>query len=95
VRGLVGRGSLRIERDHRSMKNVVKLDNYYLPGDLERSIANFVEYYNNERYHESLGNVTPADVYFGRHRDVLTARDRIKRKTLQQRRQENRAANAA
>jgi len=42
----------------------------------------FVEYYNNHRYHESLNNVTPADVYFGRNREILTKRDHIKRKTL-------------
>jgi len=44
----------------------ILLDNYYLPGQLEQSIEEFVEYYNNCRYHESLDNLTPADVYFGR-----------------------------
>ena len=48
------------------MKNRILLEHYFLPGDLERQIAAFVDYYNNERYHESLGNLTPADVYFGR-----------------------------
>jgi len=66
-----------------------------VPGDLERAIADFVAYYNHERYHESLNNVTPADVYFGRHRDVLTARDQIKIQTLNQRRRDSRAACAA
>lgn len=82
----------KIERYHRSMKAVVKLENYYFPGELEEAVANFVAYYNNERYHESLDNVTPADVYFGRHHAVLTERDRIKRKTMKLRRQEYRAA---
>ena len=36
----------KIERWHRSMKNEVLLENYYLPGDLERRIADFVAYYN-------------------------------------------------
>jgi putative transposase len=48
----------KIERYHRSMKNRILLENYYLPGQLEQSIAEFVEYYNNCRYHESLDNLT-------------------------------------
>ena len=79
----------KIERYHRSMKNVVKLDNYYLPGELEQAIARFVTYYNEQRYHESLGNVTPADMYAGRQQVVLSRRERIKRDTLAQRRKEN------
>jgi len=58
----------KIERYHRSMKNRILLQNYYLPGQLEHSIDEFVEYYNNCRYHESLDNLTPADVYFRRGR---------------------------
>lgn len=79
----------KIERYHRSLKNVVNLQHYYFPGELEAEIAHFVEYYNNERYHESLGNVTPADVYFGRHREIFTRRDQIKRRTMKQRRSYN------
>lgn len=71
------------------MKNVVNLQKYFLPWELEQEIARFVEYYNNERYHESLGNVTPADVYCGRHREIFTRRDEIKRRTLKQRRHYN------
>jgi transposase InsO family protein len=56
----------KIERYHRSMKNRILLENYYLPGQLEQSIGEFVAYYNDCRYHESLENLTPADVYFGR-----------------------------
>ena len=48
--------------------------------------AAFVEHYNHARYHESLGNLTPADTYFGRGQDILTERERIKRQTIQQRR---------
>ena len=44
----------KIERYHRSMKNLVKLDNYYHPEQLVNVIKNFVEYYNYERYYESL-----------------------------------------
>jgi transposase InsO family protein len=79
----------KIERYHRSMKNVVKLQNYYFPWELEQELSRFVDYYNNDRYHEALNNVTPADVYFGRKREILTKRDQIKRKTLALRRKQN------
>jgi len=79
----------KIERYHRSMKNVVKLENYYMPEELERAIGRFVEYYNNRRYHESLGNVTPADMYDGRQYEILTRRQQIKTETFAKRRQEN------
>ena len=85
----------KIERWHRSMKNVVKLEHYYSPEALEQAVGSFVDYYNNERYHESLANVTPADVYFGRHHEVLSKRDKIKRLTMKRRRRENLAASAA
>ena len=85
----------KIERYHRSMKNRILLENYYLPGQLERSIGEFVEYYNNCRYHESLDNLTPADVYFGRGPDILKRRETIKRKTIEQRRRLHQQAIAA
>lgn len=76
----------KIERYHRTMKNVVKLDNYYSPEDLCKAIEAFVKYYNNERYHESINNLTPADVYFGREEKILKERSKIKEKTLKERR---------
>jgi len=56
----------KIERWHETFKNRILLENYYLPGDLEARIDAFVYHYNHRRYHESLDNLTPADVYFGR-----------------------------
>lgn len=84
----------KIERYHRTMKNIVKLENYYFPGELENAIANFVEYYNHERYHESLDNMTPADVYFGRTREIKKKRHFIKMKTLEERRKLNKKMSA-
>jgi transposase InsO family protein len=79
----------KIERYHRSMKNVVLLENYYSPWELERAIARFVEHYNHRRYHESLQNVTPADVYSGRRPAILARREQIKRETLARRKRDN------
>jgi len=79
----------KIERYHHSIKNIVKLQNYYSPWELEREIASFVEFYNHQRYHGSLDNLTAADVYFGRKKEVLNKRDEIKIQTLRQRRLHN------
>ncbi|CAJ1388175.1 unnamed protein product [Effrenium voratum] len=76
----------KIERWHQTLKNRILLENYFLPGDLNVSIERFVTHYNHQRYHESLGNLTPADVYFGRGESILLERERIKRNTLNQRR---------
>ena len=76
----------KIERWHQTLKNRILLENYYLPGDLEANIEKFVDHYNHRRYHESLSNLTPADVYFGRGQTILLERERIKRKTIQKRR---------
>jgi len=79
----------KIERYHRSMKNQVKLNNYYFPEELTAELERFVSYYNNHRYHESLNNVTPADVYFGRARKIEDKRKEIKWRTLRQRKKRN------
>jgi transposase InsO family protein len=59
------------------------LENYFLPGDLDAQIEAYVDHYNHQRYHESLNNVTPADVYFGRDKAILEQRERIKQETLE------------
>jgi len=79
----------KIERYHRSMKNVVKLQNYYYPWELDQAIEDFVDYYNQSRYHEALDNLTPEDVYFGRVEEVKSRRELIKEITMQKRRVEN------
>lgn len=82
----------KIERYHRSMKNILLLDNYYCPDDLIAEIGKFVEYYNHQRYHESLDNVTPGDVYSGRAALILDQRVRTKQETIKKRRNEYRKA---
>lgn len=78
----------KIERYHRTMKNVVKLDNYYMPEELKKALEKFVLNYNNHRYHESLNNLTPADVYYGRGELILAEREKIKQNCLKQRKEE-------
>jgi transposase InsO family protein len=79
----------KIERWHRSLKNIVNLQYYYTPAELQTAIGRFVQYYNHQRYHESLDNMTPADVYFGKEKEVQSAREKIKQATLALRRQQN------
>ena len=76
----------KIERWHRSMQNEILLENYYLPGQLVSAIGRFVKYYNHQRYHESLNNLTPADVYNRRGTSILRMRRKIKQQTLNERR---------
>ncbi len=76
----------KIERWHQTLKNRILLENYYLPGDPEMQVETFVEHYNHQRYHDSLNNVTPVDVYFGRAETIIKQRERIKRNTIEQRR---------
>jgi hypothetical protein len=69
------------------MKNVVKLNHYFHPSQLIEAVEQWVNYYNNKRYHESLNNLTPADMYFGRGEKILAARKQIKQKSFIKRRQ--------
>ena len=82
----------KIERYHRSIKGELSLLPYEMPGDLEKAISAFVEYYNYRRYHEGLGDVTPYDVYTGRHLEIILKRKEAKSRTLTTRRDYNRTA---
>jgi putative transposase len=84
----------KIERWHQTMKNRILLENHVLPVDLEAKIGAFVDHYNRRRYHESIGNLTPAAVYTGRGQAILERREAIKRKTIEHRRLLHRQATA-
>lgn len=79
----------KIERYHRTMKNIILLQKYYLPWELENEIQRFIDYYNNERYHESINNLIPKDVFYGKDREVITRRDKIKKRTFELRKKLN------
>ena len=79
----------KIERYHRSMKNIIKLMNYYSPEELNDEISKFVEYYNHRRYHEGINNLTPADVYAGKCEEILATRKKTKVRTMKKRRSIN------
>ena len=55
-----------------------------MPEELEKALAEFVNFYSNCRCHKSLNNLTSADVYYGRGELILTERERIKSETLKQ-----------
>jgi transposase InsO family protein len=82
----------KIERYHRSLKGEINQLPYDMPSELFEAIKAFIEYYNYQRYHEGLGNVTPYDVYTGRHLEILRKRKEAKSKTLEERKDYNRAA---
>lgn len=81
----------KIERYHRTVKGEIKLLPYETPSALREAIRSFVEYYNYERYHEGLDNVTPYDVYTGRRDELLQQRKEVRRSTLEARKQYNQA----
>ena len=75
-----------VERWHQTLKSRILQENYYLPGDLRQQIDAFVDHCNHRRHHESLQNLTPDDVYFGRGKTILKQRERIKQGTIETRR---------
>jgi len=79
----------KLERYHQTIKREVNQIPYELPGQLEKAIADFVEYYNFRRYHKALGDVTPADVLHGRREQILQRRKEVKAQTVLHRREYN------
>lgn len=80
----------KLERYHQSIKREVNQIPYEFPGQLERAIGDFVEYYNFRRYHKALGNVTPADVLQGKREQILQRRKEVQIQTINRRRDYNR-----
>ena len=75
----------KIERFHETLKARMNLLVYTSPDELGRTMQDFIEYCNYRRYHEAIGNVTPADVYYGRREKILRRRAEQKQRTIEQR----------
>ena len=81
----------KVERYQQSLKREVNQLPYELPSQLEKAVADFVDYYNYRRYHKALGNVTPADVLYGRREEILERRKEVQIQTINRRRDYNQA----
>ena len=79
----------KLERYHQTIKREVNQVPYELPGQLDKAIADFVEYYNFRRYHKALDDVTPADVLHGRREQILQRRKEVRAQTIKHRRDYN------
>ena len=79
----------KLEKYHRTIKLDVNQIPYDVPGNLEDSITDFVNYYYNGRYHKALGNVAPSDVLDGCREQILQKRKEVQTQTFQRRRSHN------
>ena len=79
----------KLERYHQSIKREVNQLPYEAPSHLDKAITDFVEYYNYRRYHKALGNVTPADVLYGRREQILQRRKEVQILTINRRKDYN------
>jgi len=75
----------KIERFHETLRARMNLLVYTSPDELRRTMQDFIAYYNHRRYHEAIGNVTPADVYYGRREEILRRRTEQKQRTIEER----------
>jgi transposase InsO family protein len=79
----------KLERFHETLKARLNLLVFTSPEALRAAMGEFIEFYKYRRYHEGVGNVTPADVYFGRREEILKRRKEQKQATLERRFQYN------
>ncbi len=79
----------KVERYQQSLKREVNQLPYEAPSQLDKAIADFVDYYNYRRYHKALGDVTPADTLYGRTEQILQRRKEVQIQTINRRRDYN------
>ena len=76
----------KLERYHQTIKSEVNQIPYDVPADLKAAIGGFARFYNFERYHQALGDVTPDDVINGRREEILRRRQEVQARTIENRR---------
>ncbi len=72
----------KLERFHETVKARLNLLAFTSPEALRAALAEFIESNNYHRYHEGIGNVTPADVRFGRREEILKRRKEQRQATI-------------
>ena len=72
-----------------STKFYPELAYYFCPSELEKAVAQWVKYYNESRFHESLDNLTPRDVYLGQGEKIKKIREIIKQNSINKRISDN------
>jgi putative transposase len=64
--------NIYIERFWRSLKyEEIYLNDYDSVAELKRAVAEYIEFYNHKRFHQSLDYKTPAEVYFGKRGSLM------------------------
>jgi len=79
----------KIERLNRTVKEKLTLVLYTSPAELQEALDGFRQWYNEQHYHEGIGNLHPADVYFGRSEAILEQRKQLRQKTKMTRKRAN------
>jgi len=80
----------KVERYQQSLKREVNQLPYEAPSQLDKAIADFVDYYNYRRYHKALGDITPSDVLYGKRKQILLQRKEVQIQTINRRKEYNR-----
>jgi transposase InsO family protein len=66
----------KLERYHRTIKvSCIRVNTPLSLDDAQRSVADFVDHYNNTRLHSAIGYITPVDKIQGRAETILAARE--------------------
>ena len=79
----------KIERLNRTVKEKLTLVLYTSPSELQEALDGFRQWYNQEHYHEGIGNLHPADVYYGWSEAILEQRKALQQQTKMTRKRAN------